>query len=966
MYQEINGEIDLLTPQLDETNDDLMRDVIQMRIQQLDALAADKLQEADRLEAEADVLSSTLAAKATVEVTPEIDQNISGIDLSQDISPDDLKFSIDETPDYHLMEYKSLNANIQYSQLQASIDSANSYRGRAKEILEQYNSETDPKKRVALYDEFTGISQRITVLDQKTNEEIAISNKSEIDFYKNAGDQLALRLESSEIDDEAIEALRIHQAELEVVQQKIESNRTLVENLDPTETANRSALLSEERSLIGELAATYSAISEIERELESASSPEEFTAEAIDDVDITDESIEFPSGVTDETDVDENLRTDVAAEQSPENLEIETQSNVPLPGKLYVTPMSQKYVSSLSQQELNEISARNPELKMDFNLSESSDDGQWTALITEMTVVDAQGLDILRESPQKLRYMSAVLAADTLRSLENAKAIYAQRISTSADDQLREADRLKEMVKYQSSSADKEFIAEKAARLIADAEVSYQKSAIAAFQAEEIRTARIAQEQLIASSMKQLKPVDLAELNALVDLPVYNVVQTDLTSDEPSATASNLKTGRRPEEAKAPATSDRIPDGLIENDSPEAVALSKPTNDANWLAMVEIVAEKRDFSDVTETMFVSVDAPVYNATNPIPIDPEMPSGLIFQVQVGAFRNPIPAEHFGEFAPVMGQKIGNGITRYRAGIFRKYKEAIVARNGIRSKGYSDAFVVAYLNGEKLTGDQAEQILAQARLAENFSVGDEMALNAQKDAANTTKTYPSQQEQPNTSIPVQPKQSDYYNDPEAAEAVQVEVVSGLFYTVQVGVYSKPVKLSGLYNLTNLNSELTAGGMIRYTTGRFASSADAAFWKQEAINAGVNDAFITAYNNGVRISLQDAQALLDENGAGALSQEVRKSKSVEQTETKAYVVVIGQFDSNVPQAVANIILERTDLNIRRMPLDGNTSAYISQTFGSIGDAEGHLKKCIEAGISQASVQELRNGTLTPLVGN
>ena len=84
--------------------------------------------------------------------------------------------------------------------------------------------------------------------------------------------------------------------------------------------------------------------------------------------------------------------------------------------------------------------------------------------------------------------------------------------------------------------------------------------------------------------------------------------------------------------------------------------------------------------------------------------------------------------------------------------------------------------------------------------------------------------------------------------------MEVITGLFYTVQVGVYSKPVKLDQVFNLTELNSELTDAGFIRYTTGMFADLDEAGSRKQTAIEQGVTDAFITAYYNGKRISVKD----------------------------------------------------------------------------------------------------------------
>ena len=99
------------------------------------------------------------------------------------------------------------------------------------------------------------------------------------------------------------------------------------------------------------------------------------------------------------------------------------------------------------------------------------------------------------------------------------------------------------------------------------------------------------------------------------------------------------------------------------------------------------------------------------------------------------------------------------------------------------------------------------------------------------------------------------SSYYSGQDVAPAQQVETISGLFFTVQVGVYSKPTKLGELYNITPLNSELMDDKRIRYTSGNFASMEEAVAYKVSIISRGVKDAFIVAYFNGKRVPLEDA---------------------------------------------------------------------------------------------------------------
>jgi hypothetical protein len=99
------------------------------------------------------------------------------------------------------------------------------------------------------------------------------------------------------------------------------------------------------------------------------------------------------------------------------------------------------------------------------------------------------------------------------------------------------------------------------------------------------------------------------------------------------------------------------------------------------------------------------------------------------------------------------------------------------------------------------------------------------------------------------------SSYYDDPQAAPAEQVEKMLGLFYTVQVGVYSKPTQLDRIYNITPLNSELMDDGHIRYTSGKFDNIKSAGQYREKMVALGVRDAFVIAYFNGKRIPLEDA---------------------------------------------------------------------------------------------------------------
>jgi tetratricopeptide (TPR) repeat protein len=93
----------------------------------------------------------------------------------------------------------------------------------------------------------------------------------------------------------------------------------------------------------------------------------------------------------------------------------------------------------------------------------------------------------------------------------------------------------------------------------------------------------------------------------------------------------------------------------------------------------------------------------------IPVNPEMPEGLVYRVQIAAFRNPIAPSFFKNFAPVYGVRAeGSDITFYYIGMFRKKSDADKAVAQIRGGGFSDAFVVPVNGGTRVSLERAAEM------------------------------------------------------------------------------------------------------------------------------------------------------------------------------------------------------------------------------------------------------------------
>jgi tetratricopeptide (TPR) repeat protein len=90
----------------------------------------------------------------------------------------------------------------------------------------------------------------------------------------------------------------------------------------------------------------------------------------------------------------------------------------------------------------------------------------------------------------------------------------------------------------------------------------------------------------------------------------------------------------------------------------------------------------------------------------IKIDPKVPDGLIYRIQLAVFRNPVAPSFFKGITPVYGFKIpSSDKTIYYAGIFRRSADAKKALQQVKETGFRDAFIVALSDKKPVSTDRA---------------------------------------------------------------------------------------------------------------------------------------------------------------------------------------------------------------------------------------------------------------------
>ena len=226
-----------------------------------------------------------------------------------------------------------------------------------------------------------------------------------------------------------------------------------------------------------------------------------------------------------------------------------------------------------------------------------------------------------------------------------------------------------------------------------------------------------------------------------------------------------------------------------------------------------------------------------------PINVSLPSGLIFRVQVGAFRKPVPNQLFREFGPVSGEVLTNGLTCYLAGYFNGSVDAIQARTNIRRLGYADAFIVAYCDGKRMSFNEGKVMEANGTCRKQSAAELQIALN------QLLQQNPTTAKGQTPAAPTAP-----IVDPNSTEANL-----DLYYTVQVAVYNKALIADNINGIKELLFTKTEKGQFRYSSGEFTNFAEARQRKNEVVKKGIPDAYVVAYYRGKRISIGEANQLL-----------------------------------------------------------------------------------------------------------
>lgn len=185
--------------------------------------------------------------------------------------------------------------------------------------------------------------------------------------------------------------------------------------------------------------------------------------------------------------------------------------------------------------------------------------------------------------------------------------------------------------------------------------------------------------------------------------------------------------------------------------------------------------------------------------------------VTYKVQVGAFKD-FSKEHnkLREYDNIEMEIYGD-YKRILTGNFKTYPEAIKFKEMIKAKGYPNAFVVAYANGNRMAPEGVNP----------FEIG------------------------PN----------------EGKEDIVPKKIQGLHIYVQIGLYRgdlPPDVKKRFSSLNNITKQISPEGITRYMAGNFQDPISATAYKEELKSKGFEGVFLVAFYNSQRIDIKEAVEL------------------------------------------------------------------------------------------------------------
>lgn len=244
------------------------------------------------------------------------------------------------------------------------------------------------------------------------------------------------------------------------------------------------------------------------------------------------------------------------------------------------------------------------------------------------------------------------------------------------------------------------------------------------------------------------------------------------------------------------------------------------------------------------------------------------NGLLFTIQIGVYTNNVSNGQLRNLKPIFREQLTNGNYRYTAGIYSDLELVKTDRRKVNALGITDAFVSAYLNGQRIKITDAIDKVSTDKTIQ-FPTQQPIIFpgeTAVPQPTNNTPTQPTNTVAPTENAPagIQPFSNGVTEGPAPTADNGVKTNDdGITFKVQIGAYSKQVPQQIADTWLKLKTwpikNIVINNLYLYTVGSFTEARFAEKLKAEVVALGMADAFITVYKDGKKLYGAEAQTYL-----------------------------------------------------------------------------------------------------------
>lgn len=314
---------------------------------------------------------------------------------------------------------------------------------------------------------------------------------------------------------------------------------------------------------------------------------------------------------------------------------------------------------------------------------------------------------------------------------------------------------------------------------------------------------------------------------------------TDEKVAKEEATVEELEKDSSSEETEAVEEKDPIIE-KIELASP-GVALDQEENLNSVEEEAEVpvsgLQEEVELEETTEPIVAeevvesaSVEVAVEEAVAPKPVD----NSFHYAVQIATGKADVKSGKYAKLNEDIYSVDESGLTKYRIGHYADLNSAVVTKKKAFNNGFLDAFVVAYLNGERISIPEAKKIEATGGVVPMEKI--------------ETKASKVEEKDPEAPLPKE----------------KIKKNAEVFLAVQVG--ANITTSDPLYELIKYERQIGKevkvlhGEVNRFYTGQCSTKQEVENLLLAVQKAGVKDAFLIGVSNGKRIDYHQAADFLE----------------------------------------------------------------------------------------------------------